>query len=161
MSVPSIELINHVDLSSFEAHVHANAGVAIKTFLKNVNEVNYNILKSAVTSAVNSFSPAVGGANKLFIVTMPDGWPVLYLAPYRATGLYDKNTWLDFTNKTVAENLNTRPGAMSALLSNSGVAYVKYVFTTANNSYPEGMIKYCRVGENPNEPHGLLWSGMY
>ena len=89
---------------------------------------------------------------------MSDGCPVMYLASYRSDS---QNTWALFQSKQIAENMNTRPGAMAALLSPNGVSYMRYVFTTANNLYPLGFIKYHRVGESAIRPKGLVWCGMY
>ena len=157
--MPSAETISTFEVDTLESWVETHASSHIREFLTAPSETNYDALKTAITTAMSTYV-GVGYTtyDRIFIITMPDGWPVIYFAPYRTAS---HNTWAKFQTKEIAENLNTRPGAMSALLSNSGVSYMRYVFTTADNLYPLGLIKYNRVGVSPVRPIGLCWAGMY
>ena len=155
-------IITPYEVDMLETYVESNASVETRAFLSEPSTVTYSAMKVAIESAVSAYSQAqtnAGGVNEyIYIVTMPDGWPAIYVASYRESS---QNGWTLFTSKQIYENLNSRPGAMSALLSQSGVAYMRYIFSTADDIYPSGLIKYKRVGESSTNPMGLIWSGMY
>ena len=151
------------DVDMLEAYVESNANVETRAFLSEPSNGTYNAMKVAIESAVNAYCITdVGSVNSIvYAVSMPDGWPVIYVAPFRESS---QNTWALFTSKHIYENVNSRPGAMSALLSQSGVAYTRYLISTddvINPSYSLVLVKYKRVGESSTNPIGIIWSGMY
>ena len=148
------------DVDMLEAYVESNASVETRAFLSEPSTVTYGAMKVAIESAVSAYCVTTEN-NIIYAVSMPDGCPAIYVAPFRES---IQNTWALFTSKDIYENVNSRPGAMSALLSQSGVAYTRYLISTDdvdNPSYPLVLVKYKRVGESSTNPMGIIWSGMY
>jgi len=93
-----------------------------------------------------------GPGSKIFssiLVTLTDG-----NVAYWDKG--DNNSWENFLkNQILPSNLNTRPAAMSALLSTNGISYGTH-FSTSTNYSVKISTKYTRTGFNSQEPLGLF-----
>ena len=151
-------LITTRELRELENHMEYHSGSQYRAFLHAPSESNYNELKTSATLAHASYAGAGSTFSRIMLLSMADGTPIIYIADYRTA---DQNTWAKFQSKEITVNLNTRPGAMSALLSREGVSQTSFRLTTADGTYPLAWIRYIRLGLSSTDAIGLLQLGMY
>jgi len=141
------------DLDSLSSYTLKTAGDDIINFQKNPTQEGWNKMDTSIKNTLATYDGPGKEISSRILVSLADG-TVAYWSAGRSN-----NTWLDFTKKTLySDNLNTRPAAMTALLSQSGVGYGEYLSSTLGSlgTYPPIATKYTRTGISATKPLGLL-----
>jgi hypothetical protein len=117
--VPSLGSLN-----ALMASLNAAAGNYITLFVNAPSGVLWLAMDLAIAAWITGNSNAIG----LRVgVTLPDG-TLCY------DSHSDNNTFIDFENKTIGENHNSRIAILQALLSNNGVGFETKISTTTQTA---------------------------